>query len=246
MRFMRFMTKFENIRWVWLDLDDTLIDFRANSRESLRILYRDENLGRFFPSAEKWTELYEDHNARLWQAYARAEVTRDFLRMDRFRAVIAPFWSGTGEELRLFSSHLDVTYLDILARQRRLIDGALELLGWLRAQGYNIGVLSNGFAEVQHRKIASAGLGGSIDLVVLSDDIGVNKPDSRLYRHAMERTGLTDPGRHVMIGDNLSTDIAGAIGAGWGAIYFNPAAPAAACRDGYAEISSLAQARLLL
>lgn len=57
-----------------------------------------------------------------------------------------------------------------------------------------------------------------IDIVVLSDDIGVNKPDVRLYRHAMERTGISDPEAHLMIGDNPSTDIAGALAAGWHAM----------------------------
>lgn len=75
---------------------------------------------------------------------------------------------------------------------------------------------------MQHRKIHTVGLDTMIDLTVLSDDIGVNKPDPRLYRHAMERTGLTDPARHLMIGDNPATDIDGALRSGWRAIRLDP------------------------
>ena len=105
-----------------------------------------------------------------------------------------------------------------------MADGAKELLSFLRAHRYNIGVLSNGFKDVQHHKLANTGLDTMVDLTVLSDDIGINKPAPSLYIHAMERSGDCDKGHHMMIGDNLLTDIAGAIGAGWHAVHFDPTA----------------------
>ena len=84
-----------------------------------------------------------------------------------------------------------------------------------------IGVLSNGFTSVQHAKLTNTGLAPKIDLLVLSDDIGVNKPDTRIYRHAMERAADLEPSHHLMIGDNLSTDIRGALDSGWHAIHLD-------------------------
>lgn len=129
------------------------------------------------------------------------------------------------EEFAPEARSMDTIYLDHLARQKCMIDGAMELVRHLRAHAYNIGILSNGFTDVQHRKIHTAGLDTLVDLTVLSDDIGINKPDPRLYRHAMERSGLTDPSCHLMIGDNPATDIAGALRSGWRAIRLDPSSP---------------------
>lgn len=212
------------ITWVWFDLDDTLIDFRSNSREALRLLYEMEKLSDYYPSAEKWTKTYETHNHSLWDRYGRGEISQDFLRVDRFATPLAPGWKGTPEELEAYSRKLDPLYLDLLARQKGLVDGAIDLLQYLRAHNYKIGVLSNGFTDVQHRKLQNCGLTPLVDIMVLSDDIGVNKPDVRIYRHAMACAGEPVPSRHIMIGDNAATDILGAVGAGWRSIHLNPAA----------------------
>lgn len=213
---------FSRALWVWLDLDDTLIDFKANSAEALRLTYGHFNLQRYFPTLEEWAESYMKHNHALWDRYNRAEITQEYLRVHRFLDPMAERMDITEEEFAGMAAQMDSKYLDFLAAQKKLMDGAMELVDTLRAYGYRIGVLSNGFSDVQHRKIRTAGLEGKIDLTVLSDDIGINKPDFRLYRHAMELAGDTDPGHHLMIGDNPSTDIAGAIGAGWGAILLAP------------------------
>lgn len=211
---------FEGVKCVWIDLDDTLIDFEANSRASLLWLYQSQGLDRWFATAEQWIDSYEAHNKALWADYAAGCVTRDFLRLDRFSH---PFIQAgvLQEEALEMSRRFDPLYLDTLAIQKRLIEGALPLLDALHRCGFSIGVLSNGFTEVQHRKIKSAGLAGHIDHVVLSDDIGVNKPDVRLYRHAQTVAGITSPAANLMIGDNLSTDIQGALNAGWRAVWFD-------------------------
>ncbi|MCM1522337.1 MAG: HAD-IA family hydrolase [Muribaculaceae bacterium] len=226
-----FRPLFEGVRWVWLDLDDTLIDFRANSRTALSLLYNQESLDRFYPTPEEWTEAYETHNHSLWDRYSRGEITQDFLRVDRFAHPLAARWSDGREALEDYARHLDPLYLDLLASQKRLIDGAMVLLDTLRASGLKTGILSNGFTAVQHRKLSVTGIGEKIDLTVLSDDIGINKPDIRLYRHAMEQADDTDPTHHLMIGDNPSTDIAGALRAGWRALLLDPSAPLPALSD---------------
>ncbi len=212
--------------WVWIDLDDTLIDFRANSLQALRLTYEHFGLDRHFATCAEWTESYMRHNHALWDRYNRAEITQDYLRMHRFLDPINERTSLSEEEFASDARVMDKAYLDFLAEQKCMVEGAMELVAHLRARAYNIGVLSNGFADVQHRKIRTVGLEGKIDAVVLSDDISVNKPDVRLYRHAMERVGVTDASRHIMIGDNPSTDITGAIASGWRAILYSPAATA--------------------
>lgn len=216
-------SQFDGVTWVWFDLDDTLIDFHANSRRALRLLFDGpERIDRFYPTPDAWINAYMTHNQRLWDRYSRGEITQEFLRMDRFATPLSAGWRWSRGELEKFCRHLDRVYLDHLAEGRVMIDGAMELVEATRRRGLNTGILSNGFTDVQHRKIARNGLVPLIDRVVLSDDIGVNKPDRRLYDHAMSVAGEHDPARHLMIGDNPSTDIAGALGAGWKAILFAP------------------------
>ncbi len=204
---------------VWIDLDDTLWDFRANSRTALAGLYNDYDLDRWFDSDETWIECYERHNHALWDRYNHAAITKEYLMAERFRRPLAEAGSSMTDE---YARRFDREYLDRLAECTMLVDGAKELLTALRSRGYRTGILSNGFTEVQHRKIRNSGLEPYIDHVVLSDDIGVNKPDIRLFRHAEEVCG-TDAEHCTMIGDNPDTDIAGAVAAGWNAIYFSPA-----------------------
>lgn len=219
--------QFQNwpISTVWLDLDDTLIDFHANSTIALHLLYTRFGLSQWFSSPELWIETYQHHNHALWALYNNAQISRDELRQQRFTL---PFIQAgmDSQQADGIWQQLDKTYLDFLAAQRTLVPGALELLKTLRSKNVKIAIISNGFKEVQYRKIKSAGLESYIDLVVLSDDIDINKPDIRLFNHAMKQAGDSNPQHHLLIGDNPATDIAGALNAGWHAILFNPASNA--------------------
>lgn len=211
------------VRWVWLDLDDTLIDFHANSLAALRLTYAECDLDRFFATCEEWTDSYMRHNHALWDRYNRADITQAYLRMHRFLDPVKEKCPEIDETLFIpEAERLDTVYLDLLAQQKCMVDGAMELVRHLRAHSYNIGILSNGFTDVQHRKMHTVGLDTMIDAVVLSDDIGINKPDPRIYAHAMRRSGCTDPSAHIMIGDNPATDIAGALASGWRAVLYAP------------------------
>lgn len=210
-----------DIKWVWLDLDDTLIDFTLNSRRALERLYAEEGLCQWFTDTDTWRECYEGHNYPLWDQLSRGEITSAFLRMERFRRPLTDAGVDNSMAIRM-SERFDSLYLDFLAQEKATVDGAFELLRRLHAVEVRVGVLSNGFADVQHRKMHNAGISPYIDLTVLSDDIGIQKPDIRLYRHAMERAACTDASAHLMIGDNPDTDIAGALRAGWQAILLQP------------------------
>lgn len=230
------------ISTVWLDLDDTIIDFTTNAQAALHRLYEMETaISSRFPDADVWADCYERHNHQLWDAYSRAEISQDFLRLERFRRPLAEAGTDESEAIAL-ARRYDHLYLDLLAEGRAMIPGATSLLDALKTDPtIKLGILSNGFREIQFRKIHNCGLDGRFDAVVLSDDIGVNKPDRRLFEHAMERTADPDPRHHLLIGDNPETDIRGALDAGWHAIWFHPARAShnIPCPTGAIETSDL-------
>lgn len=232
----------KDIKVAWVDLDDTIIDFLTNSRRALGRLWAEEALiNRWFATADEWRETYEKHNHRLWDLYSKGLVSRSELRISRFQLPLEE--GGVPREEALEAAHkYDTLYLDHLAAERELIPGSVTLLRFLRGEGVKVGCLSNGFKDVQFRKIRNCGLEPLFDIVVLSDDIGVNKPDVRLYDYAMEQSGCAEPEAHLMIGDNAATDIEGALRAGWGAIQFmrTPYTPAHPdCHDKASQLSAV-------
>lgn len=219
----------KDIKVVWLDLDDTIVDFKTNSRRALHRLWEEEQpVRRCFDTAARWIDTYEKYNHALWAEYGLGQITRSFLRMERFRR---PLVEGglSDAEARELSGRYDGLYLDFLAQEKVLIPGSIDLLRFLRDEGVVIGCLSNGFKDVQFRKIRNCGLESWFDIVVLSDDIGINKPDRRIFEYAMKQSGVTDPKAHLMVGDNPVTDISGALGAGWSVIQFKREKTVAEC-----------------
>lgn len=87
-------------------------------------------------------------------------------------------------------------------------------------QKYLIGVLSNGFKGIQYKKLVNSGLDSYIQRVVISEEIGIQKPDARIFRYAETATGASADSA-VMVGDNPANDVGGAIAAGWRAIYYD-------------------------
>ncbi|MBO5053514.1 MAG: YjjG family noncanonical pyrimidine nucleotidase [Muribaculaceae bacterium] len=207
---------------VWLDLDDTLYDFKLNSHEALAEIYDTFHLDRYWADVDSWRDDYHKVNNRLWELYAPGLISRDYLRTERFCQPLTNVGVSTEEALAM-SGALDEAYLASLGRRSATVPGAIELLSRLKKAGYRLGVLSNGFKEVQYGKMTSAGIIPYIDVVVLSDEIDVNKPNPRIYRYAEHKAGVS-PDECIMIGDNPDTDIRGAVDAGWRAIYFNQSA----------------------
>ena len=101
--------------------------------------------------------------------------------------------------------------------------GVRERLAAIRADGGIVVVLTNGVAEVQRRKLGATDLLASVDDVVISEEVGVAKPDPRIYELALARVGASVDGDQVwMLGDNPDTDIKGALDAGLRAAWVNP------------------------
>ena len=198
---------------VWFDLDDTLWDFSFNSHETLIEVHEKFDLKRFWKLYEDWIHDYHLVNNPLWERLADGEITESQLRFDRF---FDTFRNGGMDisEAKVSASCADKYYLSHLAKRKVLVNGAKELLVELRERGFKIGVLSNGFTDVQYDKLESGGIHNLIDFVVLSGTVGVCKPDPLIYRYA-EQTAGTTADRCIMIGDNCDTDIVGALNAQW-------------------------------
>lgn len=198
---------------VWFDLDDTLWDFSFNSKDTLREVYTHYRLDRFWPDCEQWISDYHSVNDPLWVEYANGTISSKHLRFKRFHDSFR-LGGMSREEAETSATEADCFYLDRLATRSRTNEGAHLLLERLAKRGFHLGILSNGFQNTQIKKLKSAGLDVYFDFIISSDIAGYNKPDTRIYRYAEKIAGV-NADRCIMIGDNLSTDIEGALKAGW-------------------------------
>lgn len=207
-------------RDIFLDFDDTLYDTHGNADISLGELYDEFGLDRYFSRPEDFIVPYWQVNVELWAQYAAGEISRDVLILERFRR---PLSLGHGlEQVEAdFCLRVSDRFLELCAVKPGLVPGAREVMDYLRGRGYGLHMCSNGFHEVQYRKLQACGLKPYFDTIVLSEDAGVNKPMPEYFDYAFRVTGA-DPATTLMIGDNFRADILGAKAAGLDVMWFNP------------------------
>ena len=207
---------FKDIKTVFIDLDDSIWDFSANSKVAMRKVYDKYGLEAQCPY-ERFMSCYMEHNARLWDLYHHGKITKEFLKSERFRISFEE--CGITFDDPELPVRFDYDYLETIVTCEKVVEGAHELLQFLKER-WDVNVLSNGFKNLQYRKLQSGGLDKYISQLVLSDDIGVTKPDKRFFDYALEVV-KGEPSTTLMIGDNYDADILGAHNAGWKTIFLN-------------------------
>lgn len=203
---------------LFLDFDDTLYDTYGNAVIALRETYDEYHLKRYFDNPQVFNDAYWEANIDLWSSYSRGEITRDYLIVERFRR---PLSEGNGLEVtEALCLEMSDRFLEFCSSKPGVVDGAHELMDYLKGRGYRMHMTSNGFHEVQYKKLAACGLRDYFDTIILSEDAGANKPSSQYFDYAFKVSGASRE-TTLMIGDNLQTDIMGALNAGIDAMLFN-------------------------
>lgn len=195
------------------DLDDTLLDFRASEKLSFERVLRELGFG---DDIDGLFQQYQDINIALWRAFEAGTVSKEFLKVERFRRT----FSDNG--LEMDPQQASLRYLEALSETVVLIDGARQLCETLAAKG-EVGIITNGVAGIQQRRIDSSGLGEYISFTATSEACGYAKPDSRFFEFAanMARAPFRKEAT-VIVGDRLDADILGANRFGIESCWFNP------------------------
>ena len=203
---------------LFIDFDDTLYDTHGNAVIALRELFDHFGWATAFDDPQTFYDRYWETNIDLWTRYSKGEIERDYLIVERFRK---PLSYGRGlEPTEDYCRQVGDVFLDYCATKPGTVDGAHELVDYLRRRGYRLHMCSKGFHEVQYRKMRASRLDTCFDTIVLSEDAGANKPAPAFFDYALRVTGADVP-TTLMIGDNFQTDILGAQQAGLAVIYFN-------------------------
>ena len=198
---------------IFIDWDDTIGDFSNAAMKSLRAMYDKHDLAACYTDFQQFFDVYEVHNLDLWRRYGLDRVTKDYLEFDRmfYPLSMAAKPLPQGDCIRL-AQEMQEEHLRMTTQFFSLLPDAEEIVRYL-AKKYPLVVLSNGFVSVQYQKIERSGLRECFTDIVLSEEVGCQKPNPRIYEIALERGGWKAE-EVLMIGDSWTSDIQGAIAAG--------------------------------
>ncbi len=201
---------------LFFDLDKTLWDFEANSRQTLLEIYHYFKLESIIPDSSSFIEAYETHNEQCWAAYQRNEMRKDFLRHQRFFLTLEQF----GFKNRTLSKKLANEYVTLSPLKTQLRPFAMELIQELNGE-FPLHIITNGFQEVQSIKLKASGLEPYFQQIITSEKAGHKKPSPRIFQHALKRAGAQAE-YSWMLGDDWQADVQGALNSGLKSIWYNP------------------------
>lgn len=205
------------LRHIFFDLDHTIWDFDRNAEETLHELYKRYALEDFGVScANTFIETYTRNNHLLWADYHLGKISKEHLRTTRFSTTFTEL--GLPEDC--IPKSFEDDYVRICPTKPHLFPQAHETLSYLQGK-YSLHLISNGFKESTELKIQVTGLAKYFDNIVISEVVGANKPDKRIFEFALNAAGAQKT-ESLMVGDSLEADIRGAMNFGMDAIYFNP------------------------
>ena len=205
--------KFNNIRHIFFDLDHTLWDFDRNSGLAFNSIFEKHKIK---VRLEDFLAVYTPINADYWKLYREDKVTKEDLRYGRLKDSFEGMKVNVTD---LQIKQLSIDYIDHLPNHNHLLEGTMEILDYLHPN-YKLHIITNGFKEVQHKKMESSGILKYFKTVTTSEDVGVKKPHRRIFEVALENAEAKVE-ESIMIGDNMEADVQGAKNFGMQAIFYN-------------------------
>ncbi len=199
-------------QWLLFDADGTLFDYDRAEKHALQNTFA--QLG--YPFEAEYLAEYQRVNHAIWLQFERGDIDQVTLRAHRFELLFKAI------ELRADPQAFSPAYLANLAEQTGLIDGALEAVKLL-ANRFDLAIITNGLTEVQRPRFANSAIYKYLKQIIISDEVGVAKPDPRIFDIAFAR--MNQPPKEVVliIGDSLTSDIQGGLNYGIDTCWFNPA-----------------------
>lgn len=193
------------------DADNTLFDFTAGSR----IAFASAMDACGLPRGEATFGIYEAINLSFWKAFERGEIPKEAIYPGRLAALADAIGHPVPAEA------FDRVYKKALGEQALLIPGAEELIPRLRNEGFRLFIITNGDTGVQQARFVRSPLTPYFESIFISEQIGTAKPSPAFFAAVASSINGFDPRRALIVGDSPSSDIRGAMNAGWDSVYFD-------------------------
>jgi putative hydrolase of the HAD superfamily len=207
------MNKKIMVKDIFFDLDHTLWDFDKNSMLAFKRVFKKFKITIEF---DAFLKIYEPINVEYWKKYREDKVSKESLRRGRLIDSFNFF------DLIYTTEKIDEiadAYIQELPFDNHLFEGAVEILDYLILK-YKLHIITNGFEEVQHKKLKNSGIDCYFSTVTTSEEVGLKKPNPKVFLTALNKANSL-PAQSVMIGDSLEADILGANNIGMQTIFYN-------------------------
>jgi putative hydrolase of the HAD superfamily len=202
---------------LFFDLDHTIWDFELNSKETLWDLHQKYALeAKGINNFDEFYNIYSVHNHRLWDRYSKGFIKQEELRWKRMYLSLLDYKIAD----EALSKEISLDYLTILPNKKNLFPYTIEILEYLKNKDYTMHLITNGFESVQFKKIKNSNLADYFTEVITSEASNSLKPNKEIFEYAL-KVSNAQLETSIMIGDNESADIQGAINAGMDSIFVN-------------------------
>jgi 2-haloacid dehalogenase len=198
-------------QWLLFDADGTLFDYDAAESKALKAVFNQFSIP-FSPESEN---SYRRINRQVWRDLEQGKISTASLRTIRFERLFCEL------ALEADINRVAAAYLEHLSQQADLIEGACSLIENL-SRHYQLAMITNGLKEVQRPRFTNSGVGAYFSVIVISDEVGVAKPDSAYFDIVFREMRYPPKDQALVVGDSLDSDIQGGMNYGLDTCWFNP------------------------
>lgn len=197
---------------LFLDLDNTILDFDMAEAQAIKTVLKMHNL----PCNEEIVKKYSEINLSFWKRFEKGEIKREDIFENRFVKLLE-FLGKDGDV-----SQIAKDYFFALSEGYFTVDGAEEILSYLKSKGYKLYITTNGVSITQYKRIKNSGVEQYVDGVFISEDTGHQKPEKEYFDYILGKIPEKDKSKILIIGDSQSSDILGGINSGIDTCWYNP------------------------
>lgn len=202
---------------LFFDLDHTIWDFDANAKATLQQMHIDFSLAeRGIDDFELFHKNYLQHNEKLWARYRNGYIKQEELRLKRMWLSLLDFKIAD----ETLAKEMSDRFLELLPNRTLLFPNAIEVLEYLKGQGYQMHIITNGFEKTQHSKLNNCGLNNYFKNIITSEGSNSIKPQKEIFEFALAKAGAVVE-ESIMVGDSIEVDIIGAMTVGMDTIHTN-------------------------
>lgn len=194
------------------DADDTLFDFRKSERDAFKNTMIEFNIEY---NENYHLKIYSNINTTIWKEFEYGLITQKELKIERFKRL--------SDKLNINFDEVEFakSYMKHLSFASFLYDDSTSLIESLH-KNYRLSIITNGLTDVQNRRIRKSAIAKYFEDIVISEEVQVSKPDSKIFELALNNMKYTDKSKVLMVGDSLTSDIQGGINFGIDTCWFNP------------------------
>lgn len=207
----------KNVRHIFFDLDNTLWDHRKNAYLTIQELFKNQEISEKYKiDFEEFHSTYHIINEKLWEQIRDGEIDKEYLRKHRFYDTFLNFGVDDANLADYFEHH----FLDEILKYNELVDGALDLLNYLKDKNYKMHIISNGFQEVTERKCVLSEIADFFETITSADSVNIRKPRPEIFEYSLN-LAKAEKDESILIGDDWIADVKGAQNFGIDIIFFD-------------------------